>query len=141
MHFYRLKVTNNAKNCEIRQCRQQISFHDNALLMQITRKQTLTDYKILLYCFDRLYSVVGVIPKEGLAIGGAPGPDIKICFLVMHALLQPAAIHVFDRCESSCFGGPIDTGITASKGINHFIRCLHHFTLSFFVMYDTLDST
>ena len=30
-----------------------------------------TDYKISLYCLNRLYSVVGVIPK-----------DLKVCFLV-----------------------------------------------------------
>ena len=43
--------------------------------MCVTRKQVFVvvgydiDYKILLYCLHRLYSVVGVIPKEGLAEG------------------------------------------------------------------------
>ncbi len=36
-----------------------------------------TDYKIVLCCFHRLYSVVGVIPKEGLA-----GPCPPILLLV-----------------------------------------------------------
>ncbi len=35
-----------------------------------------TDYKILLYCLHRLYSVVGDIPSEGLAGWGPPKPSL-----------------------------------------------------------------
>ncbi len=51
-----------------------------------------TNYKILLYCLHRFYSVVGVIPKEGLvgphptnlSLGMTTTKTFKVCFLVTH---------------------------------------------------------
>ena len=49
------------------------------------------DYKILLYCFHKLYSVVCAIPKEGAParqsfFGYDNDKDLKVCFLMAHVI-------------------------------------------------------
>ena len=63
-----------------------------------------TDYKILLYCLHRFYSVVGVISKEGLT-GYDNDKDIKVCFLVTcviwnqtrHCEMWSVLVHLSDH--------------------------------------------
>ena len=57
-----------------------------------------TEYKILLYCLHKLYLVVGVIPKEGLA-GFDNDKDLRVCFLMTRVMYnQKNTCHNIDTC-------------------------------------------
>ena len=72
-----------------------------------------TDYKIALSCFQGLYSVVGVIPKEGLASFGMTPTKI-----LRHIFLWRSS------CTYSCDCEKIKYFTAVSPGISITILCL-----------------